>query len=228
MTRDYVAIVPTYERYHECLRAVRSVLAQSVPPIEVIVVNDGSTDRRYEWLAEIVDDPRLHVLVRPVNSRIDLDADCANGEVRNTALQWLEGVGFDGWIAFLDDDDEWVSDKMQRQFEAVEREGNCRLCCTNASNRRHTGEVTGLHHQPDGKDLGHGVRDVTSVIARYNPIINSSAMITTALQRKVGLQRPTGKAQDWHYWKRCVRHTRVLRLDDPYVYYTTGNKKAYL
>lgn len=227
MTRDYAVVIPTYNRYQDCLRAIRSALTQTVPPLEVVVVDDGSDDERYAWLEEIVDDRRLTYLRLAENTRHRLHVAYAIGAVRNIALQYLDGLGFDGWIAFLDDDDEWLPEKSQRQFEAVETLGDCRLIAANATNRSPQGAILGRHHGQHGEHLADNVYDVTRAIGRDNPVINSTAMITTALRRKIGLQQATTLWEDHDYWRRAAAHTRVLRVDDPLVWYTIGNEKAY-
>lgn len=227
MTRDYAVIVPTCNRYTDCVRAVRSALSQSVPPVEVVVVDDASTDKRYEWLEEIVDDCRLTYLRMPQNSREMMGVGYAIGTVRNRGLAYLDGLRFDGWIAFLDDDDEWVPDKAEKQFLAVERYGNCRVVCSNANNRTPTGEIVGRHHPEHGTHIGGGVFDVTAELQRQNTVVNSSAMITSPLRRRIGAQQATGYGEDYAFWRRAARHTRVLRVDEPLVHYTVGNPKAY-
>lgn len=227
MTRDYAVIVPTYNRYAECVRAVRSALSQSVPPLEVVVVDDASTDKRYEWLEEIVHDSRLTYLQSPQNSQQITGVGFAVGTVRNRALAYLSGLSFDGWIAFLDDDDEWMPDKAKTQFLAVEKYGNCRLVCSNAYNRTPDGENVGLHHGEHGTHIGGGVFDVTQELRHNNPVINSSAMITSPLQRKIGVQQAAGYGEDFNFWRRAAQHTRVLRVDEPLLHYSVGNKKRY-
>ena len=227
MTRDYAVVIPTYNRYQDCLRAIRSALTQTAPPLEVVVIDDGSDDERYQWLEEIVDDSRLSYLRLAHNTRQRLHVAYAIGAVRNIALQYLDVLHFDGWIAFLDDDDEWLPEKCQRQFEAVEALGNCRLIGTNATNRSPAGELLGTHHGQHGQHLGGNVYDVTRAIGRENPVINSTAMITTALRQKIGLQQATTAWEDHDFWRRAAAHTRVLRVNDPLVYYTTGNEKSY-
>ncbi len=141
--KDYVVVVPTRNRWQTLLRAVRSAFLQTVAPTEVFVVDDASTDERYRWLDELVDDARLTILRRPVSSRDEHGAGFAVGTVRNTALSHIRRIGFDGWIAFLDDDDEWMPDKLARQFEAAEKFDGHRAICTNALNRSADGIVTG-------------------------------------------------------------------------------------
>jgi len=86
-------ITPTYNRADFVLRAVRTVLVQTEPDLELLVVDDGSTDNTASVLATITD-PRVRVL---------RTAHVGVSRARNAALAESTGA----WIAFLDDDDEW-------------------------------------------------------------------------------------------------------------------------
>ena len=132
---DYVVVIPTRNRYRLCLRAIRSALTQTVVPAEVFVVDDASDDPRYQWLEEIVGSPRLTVIRRAVSSREETGAGFAVGTVRNEAIRRVLKVGFVGWMAFLDDDDEWLPTKAAVQFAAVGSNGRYGVLCSNAYNR---------------------------------------------------------------------------------------------
>jgi GT2 family glycosyltransferase len=223
---DYVTIIPTRNRYQTVLRAIRSVLAQTVPPTEVVVVNDASTDPRYEWLDEIVNDPRVTVLTDTVGSQERTGSGFAVGSVRNRALDHVRHIGFEGWLAFLDDDDEWMPEKMATQFATARKYDDVRVFCSNAFNRNPSGLVCGYHHGEHGRKL-EGCHDVTQTLRETNPVICSTAIIDAATARKVGPQAPQGYGEDWDYWRRAAILSPVLRVDEPLVFYTVNNAKEY-
>ena len=185
---DYVVVIPTRNRYRLCLRAIRSALTQTVPPAEVFVVDDASDDPRYQWLEEIVGSPRLTVFRRPVCSQEEHGTTYAIGAVRNVALQHVQRIGFSGWVAFLDDDDEWMPGKMARQFELLAGNGRYGVVCSNAFNRSPEGIAAGLHHEPHGVKMTDETRDVTSALKLFNAVINSTAIVHTAILDRLGLQ----------------------------------------
>src|ERR1700693_1233227 len=98
------AAIPTRGRSDLVIRAVRSALAQTYENLEVIVVIDGPEPATEKTLEQI-DDKRLKVIALP-------DAVGA-AQARNIAVKSARG----GWIAFLDDDDEWVPEKTELQME---------------------------------------------------------------------------------------------------------------
>lgn len=91
-------IIPTHDRATPVVRAVESVLAQSAPPLEIIVVDDGSTDDTGERL-------------RPMYSRVRYERLPHRGvsAARNHGARVANGR----WLAFLDSDDQWLPDKMR-------------------------------------------------------------------------------------------------------------------
>ena len=224
---DYVVVIPTRNRYRQCLRAIRSALTQTVPPAEVFVVDDASDDQRYQWLEEIVSSPRLTVLRRAVSSREETGAGFAVGTVRNEAIRHVLKIGFSGWVAFLDDDDEWMPTKAAVQFAAVESNDRYGVICSNAFNRSHDGTITGYHHETHGVRVTDETRDVTAICRVMNPVINSTAVIHTKIVKRLGDQQPTGFGEDWDYWQRASMLTDIMRIEEPLAWYTIGNPKEY-
>jgi glycosyltransferase involved in cell wall biosynthesis len=224
---DYVVVIPTRNRYRLCLRAIRSALTQTVPPAEVFVVDDASDDPRYRWVEEIVGSPRLTVLRRAVSSREETGAGFAVGTVRNDAIRHVLKIGFSGWLAFLDDDDEWIKTKSAVQFAAVGSNGRYGVLCSNAFNRDPAGFVSGYHHETQGVAITDTTRDVTAICRKLNPVINSTAMIHTKIVERLGDQQAVGFGEDWDYWQRAVRLTGIMRVEEPLAWYTVGNPKEY-
>jgi glycosyltransferase involved in cell wall biosynthesis len=89
------------------LRAVRSVLGQTVLGIEIIVVIDGPDESTEEALSTIADS-RIHVVA--------LAEAVGGAEARNVGVRAASAP----WVAFLDDDDEWLPTKTARQLEVAE------------------------------------------------------------------------------------------------------------
>jgi glycosyltransferase involved in cell wall biosynthesis len=102
-------IIPTYNRESQILGAVNSVIKQTLKPFEIIVVDDGSTDKTAEVLTPLMG--RINY-IKTVNRGVSA--------TRNRGI--LEARG--EWIAFLDSDDTWEPSKLELQWFA--------LCKTNS------------------------------------------------------------------------------------------------
>jgi glycosyltransferase involved in cell wall biosynthesis len=109
------AVIPTYNRRTQVLGAIASVLQQTVPVDEIVVVDDGSTDGTAE---SIVSRYGAGVtVVRQENAGVSA--------ARNRGIRAAQGE----WIAFLDSDDLWMPTKIERQLEALQKfESEAELC----------------------------------------------------------------------------------------------------
>jgi len=116
------AVIPTRGRPELLRRAVRSALAQTLREMEVVVIIDGYDPETRLVLRELEQqDRRLRVLVLAIS--------VGGSDARNHGVAAARGE----WIAFLDDDDEWLPGKLQAQIDAVTRStapvliGTCRM-----------------------------------------------------------------------------------------------------
>lgn len=100
-------IIPTHNRSQLLVRAVNSVLSQTYSNLECIVVDDASTDDTQKVIQQFTD-PRIIYLRHKVNKH-------ASGS-RNTGIEKAKG----DLIAFLDDDDEWLPEKLEKQVHLLE------------------------------------------------------------------------------------------------------------
>jgi glycosyltransferase involved in cell wall biosynthesis len=105
-------IIPVYNRSGTIKRAVDSVLSQTVKPYELIVVDDGSTDETGDLLKSYGN--RI-ILLRQENRGVSA--------ARNAGIKIARG----NWIAFLDSDDEWLSEKLQYAVEYIRKNRQCKI-----------------------------------------------------------------------------------------------------
>lgn len=103
-------IIPTYNRARLLPRALQSVLNQTFSEIEVIVVDDASTDNTEQIVASMTDSRIWYVR---------LDHNSGACIARNIGIQAAHGK----WIAFQDSDDEWLPDKLEKQFAQLQETG---------------------------------------------------------------------------------------------------------
>lgn len=95
-------VIPTYNREKTIQKTLESVLNQTCLPLEIIVVDDGSTDSTIDIVKEI---KRENTMVRLIRMKRNRGAQAA----RNIGIKAAKGE----WIAFLDSDDEWTSDRIE-------------------------------------------------------------------------------------------------------------------
>ena len=118
------AVIPTFNRGHCLLRAINSVLAQTTPVDEIIVVDDGSDDKTYDLL---VKNELLDIRGQLPNIRYLYQENKGVSAARNLGIKEAENE----YIALLDSDDAWAKTKIERQALKLEKKNfSCRITHT--------------------------------------------------------------------------------------------------
>lgn len=126
-------IIPTYKRPDTLDRAINSVLNQSIKDVEVIVVDDNNPETEGRTLTEakmalFSNEPRVRYIKHEHNK---------NGSAaRNTGARAAWGK----WVAFLDDDDEFLPKKLEMQLKTLENRGEEWACCYSKYATKKTGK----------------------------------------------------------------------------------------
>lgn len=170
-------------------RALRSILAQTLSPHEIIIVVDGDA-RAAARIAPPPGPYKVAVLFlgQPSGGR--------PGAVRNRGC----GAAHGDWVAFLDDDDAWAPDKLRQQLEALKHDGT-RFCCTTAV----------------GTPAPARRRLVLSDIMERNCVVCSSVLVCMTVLRSARCFGDERYGQDWRCWQRCLAHTDGSYLSEPLV-----------
>lgn len=201
-------IIPTFNRARTLPRAVRSVLNQSYAELELLIMDDGSTDDTAELVAAI-GDPRIRY--------VRLEGNRGASRARNAGLRLARGE----FIAFQDSDDEWLSEKLVRQVEAARsapadavtvfhtkiqygrdefsRYGPNRVCCIPAI-------------------ADPGAADFRQLIQAGNIISTQTLFITRAAFEKVGpFDELLVNNNDWAYAIQLIHNSHVVFINEPLV-----------
>lgn len=186
-------VIPTYNSGPLVAEAVRSVLAQTRPAHEVIVVDDGSTDDTAQRLAEFGE--RI-VYVRQANARV--------AAARNTGLARATGE----LVAFLDADDAWHPEKLARQVQVLEAHPEIGLVGTGTTDW--PGEFAA--ELPAGE-----LRRLTfSRLLLSNQITTSSVVVRRSVLERVGsFDTELFGPEDYDLWLRCAQVSEVANLQQP-------------
>lgn len=204
-------VLPTYERADVLRGAIGSVLGQTFTDFELFVVDDGSTDGTAA-VVESFDDSRVRYFHQP-NRGVSA--------ARNHALRKARGR----YVAFIDSDDVWRADKLQRQIEALhglpETVG---LLYGGVRDLERDGSTV-LHVPTHRGDLECEL-GVRNVIHGTSGVLMRRAVIAT-----VGFfDEEIPAAEDWDYWFRAARFTSVDYIEEPMIEYdnTERNRRKTL
>lgn len=191
-------VIPTKDRWPLLRRALRSALDQEDIDVEVLVVDDGSTDETPDRLAEL-DDRRLRVLRH--------DASQGVARARNRGIAEAHGT----WVAFLDDDDVWAPRKLVAQVTAAGTAGwswTAALVTDEALRPRWA--------TPSPDPAGIGLRLLST-----NPIpaLSSVAVRADVLRATGGFDEAFSAMADWDLWIRLGATTTGSGCPEPLVGY---------
>jgi glycosyltransferase involved in cell wall biosynthesis len=199
-------VIPTYQRVEQCKRAIASALAQELPPAEILVCDHGSTDDTQDVIESwATDEPLLRYLRLPENRGTP-------GPARNLGIETARGE----WVAFLDDDDRWLPEKLRAQADALSAE---RYEVVASDARRVSG---GAYF-----GLKAPVEPGRAELLRHNPIITSTAVIRRESLLAIGGFRPS-RVEDYEAWLRLAyRGARFLVLPEELTLYEdTGDRRV--
>ena len=210
MTRVSV-IIPTYNRAATLPRAIDSALEQTVDDLEVVVVDDGSTDETGSVLASY-EDPR----VRPVVHATNQGANVA----RNTGIEHARGEH----VAFLDSDDEWHRKKLEQQLECLENRSSewVGVYCASAfeltgtSGRARTAAASVLARGDETPTREGGEELVGEILAdNVQPGAGSTLLVRTSVARAAGgFDETLDRFQDPEFCLRVLEHGKLAYVDE--------------
>jgi glycosyltransferase involved in cell wall biosynthesis len=196
-------IITTYNRYSFVQKALQSVMLQTRKPDEIIVIDDASTDETSSFFAQ-----HPEVIYQRNENNLGVSAS------RNRGLQAARGE----WICFLDSDDQWYPQKLEKQLHALSLNREYLIAHTNEIWIRRGRRVNqGKRHEK----YGGWIFEKCLPLCVISP---SSVMIHKTIFQSIGnfdLELPA--CEDYDLWLRiCLKHP-VLFLDEPLVLKTGGH-----
>jgi glycosyltransferase involved in cell wall biosynthesis len=195
-------IIPTHNRPHMLKEAVDSALAQTFQDFEIIIVLNGASEETVEMARRFQGNPKIKI--------VEME-DSTLAVSRNVGLCSAAGE----WIAFLDDDDIWLPDKLEVQLDAA-RETGADLVCCNFCFFNHDGviEHSALRPRPPGLSFAEAL-----MVGNY--VSGGSGVLVRAakLRSLGGFDASLRACEDWDMWRRLAWDCEFHRVDRDLVKY---------
>ncbi len=208
-------VIPTFSRPGLVVRAVQSALQQTISDLEVIVVIDG-TDKETETALKEIAESRLRVL--PLPKRV------GGARARNEGVQAAKGE----WIGFLDDDDEWLPEKLEKQL-VVARASDCSdpIVACKVLARTSGGEFVWPRKLPS-EPISEYLLARNSWSQGEGLLQTSTLLTTRRLLMKVAFVDGLKKHQDWDWLLRVVQTpgTKIEFVSEPLVVWNLDNNRS--
>lgn len=212
MNRLVSVIIPTYNRAKLLPSAIESILSQTYTNWELYIVDDGSTDDTESVVGKYVNN-KIHY--------IKCDHSGVHAVVRNIGIRKARGE----WVAFLDDDDLWLPNKLERQIDVVNRRKDVGLICTNGYRKTQEThkESFQLYFRLPARIADFCFED----LVRDNFVIHSSVLVRReALLSVGGYDEDRRICCDYELWLRLSLSTRFERIEQPLVIYRDIPKQS--
>lgn len=205
-------VIPCFNAEKYIAVAIRSVLAQDWPDLEIVVVDDGSSDRSAELVRENFPEVKL---LRQANQGV--------AQARNNGIQHATG----DWIAFLDADDLWLPGKLQAQWDIHRVTPSIRMSYTAWEDWSQVDPLPTPDYLADLlRDAGNFPRwsGITGWV--YTQLLagclvwTGTVLAHRSVFEEVGLFDPTLRiGEDYDLWLRASRVTQIFRVSVPYALY---------
>lgn len=226
-------IIPSFNRFKYLLNTIESVKKQTYTNLEIIVINDTSTQKEYydyDWNAN-----DITIIHLDKNSKNIFGYPCV-GYVRNKGIEKSTGK----YIAFCDDDDIWFPKKIELQINAMKKSG-CKMSSTDGlfgkgiydetkHYRKYNAEhyyktLQNIYKRKNSNLLENGFPEIWTLdfLKIHNCVINSSVIADKNMLVKVGLVPFNRRAEDYECWLRVLEHTDSIYVRDVCFYYDAGH-----
>ena len=199
-------IIPTYNREKFISECVQSVLAQTLPAREIIIVDDGSTDATYNILRDLGFNS---LSTKKTVLRYFFQQNRGVSSARNLGIKEARSE----YIALLDSDDLWLKSKLDRQVSAFQNDTqSSRLCHTDEIWIRN--EVRVNQHKKHKKHGGNVFQSCLKLCC----ISPSSAMMHRSVFEDFGFfDEDLPACEDYDFWLRYSAKEDVNFIDEPLI-----------
>ncbi len=206
-------IIPTYNHWPNIKKAIASCLDQTHKNVEVVVVDDGSTDNTVGEL-KALNYSRVRIIENHHTGKLGL--------LKNIGLKKSTG----DWIAFLDSDDIWKPEKLTKQLQALQTKNLLTWCITNYIIRYDEGtsfkndKAPGLSLSPD---------NMFEKLLSYNhAAMLHCTLLSRVLQKKVGwFNESLYLTDDYDYLMRLAYHAPAVLVDEPLSVYNKSSNRPW-
>ena len=222
-------IIPSFNRFKYLLNTLNCVKNQTYNNLEIIVINDKSSQPEYysyDWKGN-----NIYIIHLEKNSKDIFGYGCV-GYVRNKGIEKSTGK----YIAFCDDDDIWFPNKIELQINAMKKSG-CKMSCTDGligkgiydpnkkykkyNEEHYYNKLVNIYRKNNSTFLENGFPEIWNLefLRIHNCVINSSVIVDKDILVKTGMVPHKRRSEDYKCWLNILQHTNCIYLKDICVYY---------
>ncbi len=219
MSNKLVSVcINSYNSAKYILDTINSVINQTYKNLQIIVLDDCSTDNTIE-LVKSIDDPRIEIHSTYKNSFYTF--------AYNESLKYIKG----DYVARLDADDLWEKDKIKKQVEFLDNNQTYGACFTHVQVIDENGNTDDekLHSLKKVFDFDNCSQEemYRKFYEHSNRLCHSSSLIRTELMKTVGeYDVSTFNVNDFDYWMRLITYSPIYIITEPLTLYRSGGASS--
>ncbi len=204
-------VIPVYNRAESITRAIDSVLAQTLDDLEILVVDDASSDATPEIVRQY-DDPRVRVFRHETNR--------GGSAARNTGIEHARG----NYVAFLDSDDEWLPQKLEKQVDCLRARSDEWVAAYCGFERVRSGEYKRVRRllsaivgtrEKNGLEGGVELVDDSLLLRGFSTGGMSTLIVTRSVVEAMGgFDESFPRRQDWEFRNRLLKCGKLACVDE--------------
>lgn len=199
-------VIPTYNRAYVLEKAIASVQNQTYKELEILVIDDGSTDNTKE-LFEGISDNRIRYIRNPKN--------CGVSHTRNLGIAAAKGA----YIAFQDSDDVWKSEKLEKQMACMKQGDYGMVYC---AFEREFQDKTVVYYPPKEMPLEEKQGDIYQSLLRQNLISTQTMLVKKEVIEKIGFfNEGMSNLEDYELALRIAKNFKIGMVEEALVYLHT-------
>jgi len=204
MEKNYVSIImPAYNSSRWISDSIQSVLDQYYEQWELLIVDDGSTDNTKNIVKDFLNDKRIKYYYQE---------NSGPAVARNYGISKASGK----YLAFLDSDDLWKPNKLEMQFNHLNKNSDCCLIHTNYSIFEYNTQTS----KPFQQTPWFSNWDENERLLMFDTIGTLTVLTETQLIKNLGgFKNDFYGTEDWDLWIRVSKEGKISKLNDDTAYY---------
>lgn len=199
MKAPVTVIIPAYNAEKTLEKAIQSIFAQTYPVEKITVIDDGSTDRTLSIAQSLSENARNNEGAPEI--KIIASENSGVSHARNLGIKASETL----YTAFLDSDDAWHNEKIEKQIKAFEKYPEASLVSTSSTVKKHFSNKT-------------KIISFTHLLMR-NHVITSSAMAKTETLKLFLFDEELKRAEDYNLWLKLATKGQLVFIDEELVFF---------
>lgn len=195
LTASVTVIIPAYNAENTIISALKSLFEQTVKPEKIIVIDDGSSDSTKQTVTDFAAENK------EIEIEVITQKNAGASAARNNGIKRVNTA----YTAFLDSDDAWHPEKLEKQLKAFTDYPKAVLVSTSSTVKNSFSNTT-------------KIVPYTKLLIK-NHVITSSVLVKTGIIKPILFNEKLKRAEDYNLWLKIARDNQIVFIDEKLVFF---------